>query len=155
MIWLLIALIAVIILLNRRPVSNCPGCAWAVDGQCGHPTASQVPEAAEIQMGAWRCPWRELAPRSKVTVLDALDTCECGRLPEIVVQELEGQDREEYSAVCVCGRHTWWHGTIGETVAAWNQRSCYGDLLIGRRGVAASFRTLRREEIATYELVQT
>ena len=105
MIWLPIVLIAAIILLARRPVSNCPGCAWAVDGQCGHPTASQVPEAAEIQMGAWRCPWRELAPRRQPTALDALDTCErCGRLPRIESREIYRQDREEYAAVCPrCG----------------------------------------------------
>ena len=123
MIWMLIILWIASALLNRRPVSNCPLCAWAVDGQCGHPTASQVPEAAEIQMGAWRCPWRELAPRRQPTALDALDTCErCGRLPRIESRELYRQDREEYHAVCRCGRCTEWHCTAEEAVAAWNRR---------------------------------
>ena len=135
MIWflILIALIAAIILLNRRPVSNCPGCVWAVDGQCGHPMASQVPEAAEIQMGAWLCPRRELAPRSTVTVLDALDTCErCGRLPRIVSREIYRQDREEYAAVCPrCGWRTEWHCSVEETVAAWNRGERFWP--VGRR----------------------
>jgi DNA-directed RNA polymerase subunit RPC12/RpoP len=122
-IWLGVVLIAAIVLINNRPVSNCPLCAWAIDGQCGHPTASQVPEAAEIQMGAWRCPWRELGPtRQEVTALDALDTCErCGRLPRIESRELYRQDREEYGAVCPrCGWQTAWHCSVEEAVAAWN-----------------------------------
>lgn len=132
MIWLLIALIAVIILLNRRPVSNCPGCLWAVDG---HPTASQVPEAAEIQMGAWRCPWRELAPRRQPTALDALDTCErCGRLPRIESREIYRQDREEYAAVCPgCGWRTQWHCSIEDSVVAWNRRERFWP--VGGKGV--------------------
>jgi len=56
--WILLA-IGVIAMLARRPVRNCQGCVWAKDGHCGHPTASQVPELPEIQMGMWRCPWRE------------------------------------------------------------------------------------------------
>lgn len=134
MIWLLIIPWVVIILLARRPVSNCPGCVWAVDGQCGHPTASQVPEAAEIQMGAWRCPWRELAPR-QVTAIDALDTCErCGRLPKIVSRELYRQDREEYAAACLrCGWRTEWHCSVEETVAAWNRVERYWP--VGGKGV--------------------
>ena len=143
MIWLPIVLIAAIILLARRPVSNCPGCAWAVDGQCGHPTASQVPEAAEIQMGAWRCPWRELAPRRQPTALDALDTCEhCGRLPEIESRELYRQDREEYAAVCPrCGWRTEWHCSIEDSVVAWNRRERFwpvdGREGAGSRGIVA------------------
>lgn len=135
MIWMLIILWIASTMLNRGPVSNCPGCAWAVDGQCGHPIASQVPEAAEIQMGMWRCPWRELAPRNKVTVLDALDTCErCGRLPRIESRELYRQDREEYGAVCKrCGWRTEWHCSIEEAVAAWNGRQLYWP--VGRKGV--------------------
>lgn len=138
MIWLSIVLIAAIILLARRPVSNCPGCAWAVDGQCGHPTASQAPEAAEIQMGAWRCPWRELAPRRQPTALDALDTCErCGRLPRIVSREIYRQDREEYAAVCPrCGWRTQWHCSVEETVAAWNRGERFWP--VGRREGAGS-----------------
>jgi hypothetical protein len=58
--WILLA-IGVIAMLARRPVRNCQGCVWARDGCCDHPTASQVPELPEIQMGMWRCPWRELA----------------------------------------------------------------------------------------------
>ncbi len=137
MAWLSLALIVAIVLLNRRPVSNCPGCAWAVDGQCGHPVASQVPEAAEIQLGTWRCPWRELAPRNKSTVLDALDTCEhCGRLPEIVSRELYRQDRDEYAAVCPrCGWQTAWHCSVEEAVAAWNGRQRYWP--VRRKGVRA------------------
>ena len=134
MIWMwVIALVAAIILLNRRPVSNCPGCLWAVDGQCGHPTASQVPEAAEIQMGAWRCPWRELAPRRQPTALDALDTCErCGRLPRIESREIYRQDREEYAAVCPgCGWRTQWHCSIEDSVVAWNRRERFWP--VGRR----------------------
>lgn len=57
MIWLLIILWAAIILLNRSPVSNCPGCVWAVDGQCGHPTASQVPKPAEPEKRRRWWPW--------------------------------------------------------------------------------------------------
>ena len=138
MAWLSLALIVAIVLLNRRPVSNCPGCAWAVDGQCGHPTASQVPEAAEIQMGAWRCPWRELAPRRQPTALDALDTCErCGRLPRIVSREIYRQDREEYAAVCPrCGWRTQWHCSVEETVAAWNRGERFWP--VGRREGAGS-----------------
>ena len=143
MIWLLIVLIVAIILLARRPVSNCPGCLWAVDGQCGHPTASQVPEAAEIQMGAWRCPWRELAPRRQPTALDALDTCErCGRLPRIESREIYRQDREEYAAVCPgCGWRTQWHCSVDETVAAWNHGERFwpvdGREGAGSRGIVA------------------
>ncbi len=58
--WILLA-IGVIAMLARRPVRNCQGCVWAKDGHCGHLTASQVPELLEIQLGMWRCPWRELA----------------------------------------------------------------------------------------------
>ena len=123
---------ATILLLTRIRVRNCPGCAWAVDGQCGHPTASQVPEAAEIQMGAWRCPWRELRGRS-AGPLDALDTCErCGRLPRIESRELHRQDREEYAAVCPrCGWRTEWHCSVEETVAAWNRGERFWP--VGRR----------------------
>ncbi len=58
--WILLA-IGVIAMLARHPVRNCQGCVWAIGGHCGHPTASQVPELVEIQLGMWRCPWRELA----------------------------------------------------------------------------------------------
>ncbi len=59
--WILLAIGVIAMLARRPPVRNCQGCVWAKDGHCGHLTASQVPELLEIQLGMWRCPWRELA----------------------------------------------------------------------------------------------
>lgn len=136
--WIVVLAIGILTVLIteivvRVPVRNCPNCAWHTPGQCKHPTAAQVPELVEIQMGMWRCPWRELAPRNKATVLDALDTCErCGRLPEIASRELYRQDRDEYAAVCPrCGWRTEWHCSVEETVAAWNRRERFWP--VGRR----------------------
>ena len=56
--WIALVILTAI-MLSRRPIRNCQGCAWRTPGQCRHPTASQVPELPEIQMGMWRCPWRE------------------------------------------------------------------------------------------------
>lgn len=62
--WIVVLAIGILTVLIteivvRVPVRNCPNCAWHTPGQCKHPTASQVPELPEIQMGMWRCPWRE------------------------------------------------------------------------------------------------
>lgn len=64
--WIVVLAIGILTVLIteivvRVPVRNCPNCAWHTPGQCKHPTAAQVPELVEIQMGMWRCPWRELA----------------------------------------------------------------------------------------------
>ena len=60
--WIVIVTVAAIT-ISRRPVSNCPGCTWEKYGRCGHPTASQVPELLEIQIGHYRCPWKEVIRR--------------------------------------------------------------------------------------------
>lgn len=67
--WIALVILAAI-MLSRRPVRNCQGCVWAKDGHCGHPTASQVPELLEIQLGMWRCPWRELANNKPNLMID-------------------------------------------------------------------------------------
>ena len=67
--WIVLITIAAI-MLSRRPVRNCQSCKWRMLEQCKHPTASRVPELSEIQVGMWRCPWRELANDKRDLMID-------------------------------------------------------------------------------------
>ena len=60
--WIVLITIAAI-MISRRPVSNCPNCKWRKYNRCEHPTASQVPELPDIQVGRYRCPWQEVMRR--------------------------------------------------------------------------------------------
>lgn len=60
--WIALVILTAI-MLSRRPIRNCQGCAWRTPGQCKHPTASQVPELLELQIGHYRCPWKEVIRR--------------------------------------------------------------------------------------------